>query len=251
MTLPIKWTDWAGRTHDEHHRPPGCDARHARDFRALERLPHLPHAAHPADSARHHRRARRLPLQGAVPESRRRPANKPAGKHEQIKPNTPLPGMHLGFVHGPEDLLVDKAGRPSRLDKAYSWDAPDRRARPACTWRSPTRRLGDPYPIDVMFIYMANMAWNSSMNIAGDARVPDRQECRRHLQDRQDHLLRRLRLRDGLLCRPDPAGHDLSRTLTTASRCSTGRSRSPTVPPTPSAIPSSSPIATCGRSRMC
>ena len=23
---------------------------------------------------------------------------------------------------------------------------------------------GDPYPIDVLFMYMANMAWNSSMN---------------------------------------------------------------------------------------
>ena len=26
---------------------------------------------------------------------------------------------------------------------------------------------GDPYPIDVLFMYMANMAWNSSMNSAG------------------------------------------------------------------------------------
>ena len=26
---------------------------------------------------------------------------------------------------------------------------------------------GDPYPIDVLFLYMANMAWNSSMNTAG------------------------------------------------------------------------------------
>ena len=26
---------------------------------------------------------------------------------------------------------------------------------------------GDPYPVDVLFLYMANMAWNSSMNTAG------------------------------------------------------------------------------------
>ena len=26
---------------------------------------------------------------------------------------------------------------------------------------------GDPYPIDVMFMYMANMSWNSSMNTSG------------------------------------------------------------------------------------
>jgi anaerobic selenocysteine-containing dehydrogenase len=25
---------------------------------------------------------------------------------------------------------------------------------------------GDPYPIDVLFMYMANMSWNSSMNTA-------------------------------------------------------------------------------------
>ena len=30
---------------------------------------------------------------------------------------------------------------------------------------------GDPYPIDVLFLYMANMAWNSSMNTAGVIRM--------------------------------------------------------------------------------
>ena len=25
---------------------------------------------------------------------------------------------------------------------------------------------GDPYPIEVLFLYMANMAWNSAMNTA-------------------------------------------------------------------------------------
>jgi anaerobic selenocysteine-containing dehydrogenase len=37
----------------------------------------------------------------------------------------------------------------------------------------------------------------------------------------------------------------------TASRCSTGRSARPRVPATRSASRSSSPIATCGRSRTC
>ena len=36
---------------------------------------------------------------------------------------------------------------------------------------------GDPYPIDVLFLYMANMAWNSSMN------VPD---TLKYLTDRDD-----------------------------------------------------------------
>src|SRR3546814_13444213 len=26
---------------------------------------------------------------------------------------------------------------------------------------------GDPYPVDLLFMYMANMGWNSSMNTAG------------------------------------------------------------------------------------
>ena len=26
---------------------------------------------------------------------------------------------------------------------------------------------GDPYPIDTLFLYMANMAWNSAMNVGG------------------------------------------------------------------------------------
>ena len=29
------------------------------------------------------------------------------------------------------------------------------------------RMRGDPYPVDLLFLYMANMAWNSSMNTAG------------------------------------------------------------------------------------
>ena len=30
---------------------------------------------------------------------------------------------------------------------------------------------GDPYPVDVLFMYMANMAWNSSMNTAGTMKM--------------------------------------------------------------------------------
>ncbi len=44
------------------------------------------------------------------------PGPKPAGK--TTAPETPLDGPPLGFVHGPEDLLVDDAGTPLRIDKA-------------------------------------------------------------------------------------------------------------------------------------
>src|SRR3546814_10539576 len=30
---------------------------------------------------------------------------------------------------------------------------------------------GDPYPIDVLFMYMANMGWNSAMNVPGTIRM--------------------------------------------------------------------------------
>ena len=94
------------------------------------------------------------------------PANKPVGKPEQIKPNTALPGMHLGFPGGPEDLLIHPDGTPTRIDKAYSWDAPIA-AHGLMHMAITNAAMGDPYPIDVLFMYMANMAWNSSMNIGG------------------------------------------------------------------------------------
>ncbi|WP_147696171.1 hypothetical protein, partial [Vogesella mureinivorans] len=75
-------------------------------------------------------------------------------------------GPHLGFPLGPEDLLVDAEGRPARLDKAFSWDAPIA-AHGLMHMVIANAHAGDPYPIDVLFLYMANMAWNSSMNTAG------------------------------------------------------------------------------------
>jgi anaerobic selenocysteine-containing dehydrogenase len=58
-------------------------------------------------------------------------ARRQAGRQaRQVKPGTPLPGPPLGFVTGPEDLLVDADGTPQRIDKAYSWDAPLGRPRP-------------------------------------------------------------------------------------------------------------------------
>ena len=33
------------------------------------------------------------------------------------------------------------------------------------------RAAGDPYPVDVLFLYMANMAWNSSMNTRGTIKM--------------------------------------------------------------------------------
>ena len=86
---------------------------------------------------------------------------RPAGKTTQ--PNTPLPGAPLGYPLSPDDLLVDEAGHPLRIDKAFSWDAP-LSAHGLMHMVISNAYAGDPYNIDVLFMYMANMAWNSSMN---------------------------------------------------------------------------------------
>ncbi|MBD0416413.1 molybdopterin oxidoreductase family protein [Oryzicola mucosus] len=90
----------------------------------------------------------------------------PHGKAEHFGSNKPLSGPHLGFPRGPEDLLVDEDGKPLRIDKAFSWDAPIS-AHGMMHMVIANAHAGDPYPIDVLFLYMANMAWNSSMNTAG------------------------------------------------------------------------------------
>ena len=52
------------------------------------------------------------------------PGPKPAGKVGEVAAGKPMPGPPLGFPADPEDLLVDEQGRPQRIDKAYSWEAP-------------------------------------------------------------------------------------------------------------------------------
>ncbi len=96
------------------------------------------------------------------------PAQKPAGK--TVAPNTPLPGPPLGYPTSPDDLLVDGTGGPLRIDEAYSWGAPLTahglmHIVIANAWQH------KPYVIDTLFLYMANMAWNSSMNPAETMRM--------------------------------------------------------------------------------
>ncbi len=94
----------------------------------------------------------------------------PHGKAEHFGSNKPLSGPHLGFPRGPEDLLIDPQGKPTRIDKAFSWDAPIS-AHGLMHMVIANAHAGDPYPVDLLFLYMANMAWNSSMNTAGVIRM--------------------------------------------------------------------------------
>ncbi len=55
-------------------------------------------------------------------------------------------------------------GTPQRIDKAYSWDAP-LAAHGMMHMVITNAAKKDPYGIDVLFMYMANMSWNSAMNV--------------------------------------------------------------------------------------
>jgi anaerobic selenocysteine-containing dehydrogenase len=153
------WTDAHGRRHATMpgrpvamHAMRGISA-HSNGFhtcRALHLLQMLLGAVDTPGSWRY-----KAPFPRPIP-----PGPPPAGR--DAAPGKPL-GMALGFPRGPEDLLVAADGTPLRLDKAFSWEAPlglhgMMQSVIANAW------AGDPYPIDVLFMFMANMAWNSSMN---------------------------------------------------------------------------------------
>ncbi len=83
--------------------------------------------------------------------------------HFNVTPGAPLDGPHLGFVQGPEDLALKVDGSPARIDKAFTWENP-MSAHGLMHMVISNAHAGDPYKIDTLFMYMANMAWNSSMN---------------------------------------------------------------------------------------
>ncbi|WP_420586005.1 molybdopterin oxidoreductase family protein [Ruegeria sp.] len=86
--------------------------------------------------------------------------------HGDRRPGRPLEGPHLGFPRGPEDLLIDDCGTAQRIDKAFTWENP-MSAHGLMHMVISNAAAGDPYKIDTLFMYMANMSWNSSMNTKG------------------------------------------------------------------------------------
>ncbi|MBT6925421.1 MAG: molybdopterin-dependent oxidoreductase, partial [Marinovum sp.] len=86
--------------------------------------------------------------------------------HCKVTPGAPLDGPHLGFVHGPDDLALKADGSPARIDKAFTWENP-MSAHGLMHMVISNAHAGDPYKIDTIFMYMANMSWNSSMNTSG------------------------------------------------------------------------------------
>ena len=98
------------------------------------------------------------------------PYPKPAEAHPKphcgVKPDCELDGPHLGFVQGPEDLLLKEDGSAARIDKAFTWENP-MSSHGLMHMVISNAHAGDPYKIDTLFMYMANMSWNSSMNTGG------------------------------------------------------------------------------------
>ncbi|MEM8654211.1 MAG: molybdopterin oxidoreductase family protein [Pseudomonadota bacterium] len=95
-----------------------------------------------------------------------KPATAHPKPHSGTAPDQPLDGPHLGFVQGPDDLALKKDGTPARIDKAFSWENP-MSAHGLMHMVISNAYAGDPYKIDTLFMYMANMSWNSSMNTRG------------------------------------------------------------------------------------
>ena len=165
VVLDIPWTDWLGRRHDKMigrpvamHAMRGISA-HANGFHTCRLIHILQILLGSIDCPGGFRY--KAPYPKCIP-----PRLKPRGKPEDVCPEEPLGGPHLGFPIGPEDLVIDEAMRPQRIDKAFSWDAP-LSVHGLMHMVITNAAKADPYAIDVLFLYMANMAWNSSMNTRG------------------------------------------------------------------------------------
>ncbi|MCR6663232.1 MAG: molybdopterin-dependent oxidoreductase [Luteimonas sp.] len=179
LTLPVAWTDAWGRKHTEMvgrpvamHAMRGISA-HSNGFhtcRALHLLQMLLGAIDAPGSFRY-----QPPYPKPIPLP-----NRPGKVRNDAGI---LDAPPLGFVHGPEDLVVDAEGEPRRIDHAFSWAYP-LSAHGMMHTVIRNAWAGDPYRIDTLMMFMANMSWNSAMNTtetmqwltdkdeAGEYRIP-------------------------------------------------------------------------------
>jgi anaerobic selenocysteine-containing dehydrogenase len=172
VTIPVAWTDVHGRVHGEMtgrpvamHAMRGISA-HSNGFhtcRALHLLQLLLGAVDTPGSFRY-----QPPYPKPIV-----PPNRPGRTR---RADGSLDGGPLGFVHGPEDLVVDADGNPKRIDHAFSWAYP-LAAHGLLHTVIRNAWAGDPYRIDTLMLFMANMSWNSAMNTGDTLRwLTDRDE---------------------------------------------------------------------------
>ncbi len=162
IELPIAWTDVWDNEHKSitgnpvaFHAMRGL-AAHSNGFHSIRALGILMSLLGTIDRPGGFRH--KAPFPRPIP-----PCAKTPTSAEAVRPNMPLDGMPLGWPADPDDLFVDEHGEPVRIDKAFSWEYPlsvHGLMHNVITnaWR------GDPYKIDTLLIFMANMAWNSTMN---------------------------------------------------------------------------------------
>jgi len=159
ITIDQPWTDFRGEKHDKmvgrpvsFHAMRGISA-HSNGFqtcRALHMLQILLGSIETPGGYRF------KPPYPKPPEAHPKP-------HAGVTPGKPLDGPHLGYPMGPEHLLINDDNTARRIDKAFTWENP-LSAHGMMHMVISNAHAGDPYKIDTLFLYMANMAWNSSMN---------------------------------------------------------------------------------------
>jgi len=176
IELPIAWTDIWGKDHETitgnpvaFHAMRGL-AAHSNGFHSIRALSILMTLLGTIDRPGGFRH--KAPFPRPIP-----PCAKTPDHPNAVQANTPLDGMALGWPAEPDDLFVDDDNQAVRIDKAFSWEYPlsvHGMMHNAITnaWR------GDPYKIDTLLIFMANMAWNSTMNTV---------EVRKMLNDKDEN----------------------------------------------------------------
>ena len=160
--LPIPWTDAWGKRHPTTQARPLAFhamrglAAHSNGFQTVRALAVLMSVLGTIDAPGGFRHKAPYPRH-IVPNYRA--FNSP----EMIQPNTPLNAAPLGFPASPEELAINPDGSPIRIDHAFSWEHPlSAHGLMHNVITNATR--GDPYRIDTLMMFMANMAWNSTMN---------------------------------------------------------------------------------------
>jgi anaerobic selenocysteine-containing dehydrogenase len=159
ITIDQPWTDWKGEKHEKmigrpvaFHAMRGISA-HSNGFQTCRALHVLQILLGSVECPGGFRFKPPYP----------KPVSAHPKPHMGVTPGAPLNGPHLGFVRGPEDLLIKEDGTAARIDKAFTWENP-MSSHGLMHMVISNAYAGDPYKIDVLFMYMANMSWNSSMN---------------------------------------------------------------------------------------
>ncbi|MEO0485314.1 MAG: molybdopterin oxidoreductase family protein [Pseudomonadota bacterium] len=160
--LPIEWTDFRGETHKtmtgrpvSFHSMRGISA-HSNGFQTCRSLHLLQILLGTVEVPGGFRFKPPYP----------KPVSAHPKPHCKVTPGKPLDGPHLGFVQGPEGLCLKEDGTPARIDKAFTWENP-MSSHGMMHMVISNAYAGDPYKIDTLFMYMANMSWNSTMNTSG------------------------------------------------------------------------------------